>query len=76
MVGIQIPNFVVALVAILLIVLVYTAMQEAQFTQRPSAEAAFSDYLQAQIASNSPFSNALQGKFLDKQGNYRATHRQ
>jgi hypothetical protein len=37
-------------------VLVYTAMQEAQFTLRPSTEAAFSDYLQAQIASNSPTS--------------------
>ena len=56
MAGIQIPNFVVVLVAILLIVLVYTAMQEAQFTLRPSTEAAFSDYLQAQIASNSPTS--------------------
>jgi hypothetical protein len=51
MAGIQIPNFVVVLVAILLIVLVYTAMQEAQFTLMPSTEAAFSDYLQAQIAS-------------------------
>jgi hypothetical protein len=45
MAGIQIPNFVVVLVTILLIVLVYTAMQEAQFTLRPSTEAAFSYYL-------------------------------
>ena len=39
MAGIQIPYFVVVLVAILLIVLVCTAMQEAQFTLRPSTEA-------------------------------------
>jgi hypothetical protein len=56
MAGIQIPNFVVVLVAILLIVLVCIATQEAQFTLRPPSEAAFSDYLQAQIAWNFPTS--------------------